>query len=209
MLFFIAIFSCAWIFILMQLIDHTFIFKKRIKNQIISFTFMASSLFLSFLFSIISFYLLLNFLNKLPIYLGIEQKKQAVNIIIPQADCLLMQNAIKQTESKIGKSENHRYIEDTAHLFTIKIEYQKAAQKLKEQAKIYNNLELSPQAQNYSRQIGEKLQEQSELFSQRTAIRTNREGIKKIYKLLKKMDKIDRKRLRLIDRVKQQCNNTA
>ena len=205
----IFIFGLFLIFVLMQLIDIIFILQKRIKVQFLSFIFIILSLSLSFLLSIISFYLVLTFLVKLPIYLGLETKQQDFDAIIPKTDCLLLTNVIKQTENQIGEQENHRYLEKTAHLFTIKLEYQKAAQKLKEQGKIYNNLELSPEAQNYTRQIGTKFKEQSELFSQRNTIKTNKEGVKKVYKLLKKMDKIDQERLRLIDEVKQQCNNTA
>ena len=205
----VFILSLVCIFILMQSIDCIFSMSKKIKSALLSSMFMSFSLWVSFLLSIIVFYLALNFLIKIPIYLGIKTEDRNFETLISPTDCLLLTNAIRETENRIGEKENHRYLEEVAHLFTIKLEYQKAAQKLKEQVKIYHNLELSPEAEKYTHQIGTKFQEQSELFLQRNAITTNKEGVKKVYKLLEKMDKIDRERLRLIERVKQQCNNTA
>lgn len=205
----IFILSLLLVFVFMQLTDLILILKKRIKEPLLSLAFISSSLFLSFLLSIVSFYLVLNTLFRLPIYLGLETESQNFETLIPQTDCLLLTNAIEKTESQIGEKENHRHLEEVAHLFTIKLEYQKAAQKLKAQVKLYTDLELSPEGQKYTHQIGTKFKEQSELFIQRNTITTNKEGVKKVYKLLEKMDKIDQERLRLINQVKQQCNNTA
>ena len=202
----IFIFTLLGIFFLTKLINHIFSYKKRIKSKSLSFTFIVISLTLSFLFSIISFYLVLNFLVKIPDYLGINTKQQTLEAIIPATDCLPLTNAIEQTESKITGQENHRYIEETAHLFTIKLEYQKAAKKLKEQAQLYKKLTLSPESQQYTQKISDEFQKQSDLFSERTTIITNKTGIKKVYKLLEKMDRIDQERLRLINQVKQQCS---
>lgn len=205
----IFIFILVWIFILVQLVDQIFIINKKIKAQASSLTFISISLALSFVVSMISFYLVLNFLFELPTYLGLETKQQDFEALISQQDCLPLTNAIQQTESQIGQQENHRYLEETAHLFTLKLEYQKAADKFQEQVKIYKNLELSAEAQKYAQQISTRLEEQSKLFTQRKTITTNKEGIKKVYKLLDKMDKLEQERLRLIEQVKQQCNNTA
>ena len=203
------IFGLVWIFILMQLIGIILLVNKKIKVQIISFFFLILSLLLAFLLSVVSFYFVLDILATLPDYLAKEIRKQDFEVIIPPRDCLPLLKAIEQTESQINKPNNHRYIEETAHLFTIKLEYQKAARKLASQAKIYHNLALSPEADKYAQQIATKLKEQADLFAERNTITTNKEGIKKVYKLLNKMDKVEQEKLRSIDRVKQQCNNTA
>lgn len=205
----ILIFSLLWIFILMQLIDRIFIINKKIKVQPISLLFMIISLLLSFSISIISFYFVLILLFKMPFYLGLETKKQSFETMISNADCLPLTNAIKQTESNIGLKENHRHLEETAHLFTIKLEYQKAAKKLTEQAKLYSNLELSIDSQPYSQKIAANFAKQADLFRQRTAITTNKAGIKQVYKILEKMDRVNQERLRLVNQVKRQCDNAT
>lgn len=211
MFYFVTIlfFTLFWIFILMQLTDYIFTVNKKIKVQALSFSFISISFILAFIASTISFYLLLNFLFKLPIYLGFQKPPHTIHIVLSQSDCSTLAQAIKQTESKIHEETNHRFLEETAHLFTIKLEYQKVAEQLQEQAQVYNNLELSADAETYAQQISTNLQEQSELFIQRNKITPNKEGIKKVYKLLNKMDKLDQERLRLVNQVKQQCNNTA
>lgn len=205
----IFIFILFWIFILIQVIDRIFRANQKIQGQSLSLFFISISLIMSFVASMISFYLMLIFLLKLPVYLGLSQKIEPLNVVFSETDCSTLTKAFRQTESKIHQETSHRFLEETAHLFTIKLEYQKVADHLQEEAEIYNNLELSVDADNYAKQIGTKLQEQSALFIERNEISPNKEGIKKVYKLLKKMDETDRERLRLVNQVKQQCNNTA
>ena len=201
----IYIVSLLLAFILFQLIDKLFLLRKKIKSKVKFLFFIGTSLLFSFILSIIGFALVLKFLFQIPTYLGLETKQQISKISISTTDCLPLTNTIQKTEILIGQKENHRYLEETAHLFTIKLQYQKAADKLKEQAQIYNNLELSADAKEHAQKIATKFQEQSDLFTQRTTITTNKAGIKQVYKILEKMDRVDQERLKLINQVKQKC----
>ena len=203
----IFIFILAWIYILIQIVDRIFKANRKIKKQSLSLSYISLSLIVTFIGSMISFYLVLIFLFKLPFYLGLKEATEPINIVLSAEDCSTLTRAIQQSNREIDERANHRFLEETAHLFTIKLEYQKVADKLKEQAQIYNDLPLSPEGQTYAQEISQKFQSQSELFMERNTITPNKEGIKKVYKLLQKMDKIDRERLVLVDRVKQQCNN--
>ncbi|MGK7951376.1 MAG: hypothetical protein AB4368_21980 [Xenococcaceae cyanobacterium] len=205
----IFIFILFWIYILIKIVDLIFSANRKIKGKTLSLSFISLSLIMSFIGSMISFYLVIIFLINLPIYLGFKQKIEPISIVLSTTDCLTLTEAIQQTDSQIDEQANHRFLEETAHLFTIKIEYQKVADKLKEQAQIYRNLSLSPEGQSYARQISQKFQALSELFIQRNTITPNKEGIKKVYKLLERMDELDRERLLLVNQVKQQCNNTT
>lgn len=205
----IFLFILFWIFILIKIVDLIFRVNRKIKGKTLSLSFISLSLTVSFIGSMISFYLVIIFLINLPIYLGFKQKIEPISIVFSTTDCSTLTEAIQQTDIQIDEQANHRYLEETAHLFTIKLEYQKVADKLKEQAQIYSDLSLSPEGQSYARQISQKFQALSELFIQRNTITPNKEGIKKVYKLLERMDELDRERLLLVNQVKQQCNNTT
>ncbi len=205
----IFIFILFWIYILIQIVDQIFKANQKIKSKTLSLSFISLSLLVSFIGSMISFYLVLIFLLNLPIYLGFKPKIEPISIVLSPTDCLTLTEAIRQTDTQIDEQANHRFLEETAHLFTIKLEYQKVADKLKEQAQIYSKLSLSPEGESYARQISQKFQLLSELFIQRNTITPNKEGIKKVYKLLERMDELDRERLLLVNQVKQQCNNNT
>lgn len=102
----------------------------------------------------------------------------------------------------------HRYIEEKVHLFVIKLDYEKGAQRLREQSRQYTNLKLQKNTADYANKIANKLQAKAELFEQRVEVQENKAGRKEIYRLLDRMDRITEERQQLIELVKQKCNET-
>ncbi|WP_144873076.1 hypothetical protein [Hyella patelloides] len=135
-----------------------------------------------------------------------SQKAIADVALIEKQDCQKFIDTIYITENQIHRLENHRYIEESASLFTIKLEYQKGANKLTSVAKQYLDLDVAENSQHYSQQLAQMLQEKAQLFKKRSETVENGKGVKQIFNLLEQMDLVTKQRQNLITAIEKQCN---
>lgn len=204
----IFVFSLLIILGLIKIIDLIFNYQQQLKPVSLKWGFTSISLLLIFITSMAFVFwgsqLIINLTNNV----DLAQPSFETNISIDPTDCDLLVDKIYQAENQVYKFENHRYIEEVSPLFTIKIEYQKGAEKLREQAQQYQNLKLQPTTLKTVNKIAQKLTEKAHLFEDRVQQQAGQSGTKEILKLLDKMDRVTEERFTLIDRVKQQCTNS-
>ena len=120
-------------------------------------------------------------------------------------DCSKLLDTISLAQNKITLLDDHRNIEETSPLFTIKLEYQKGSEKLREYASIYEGLDVTEKSKIYSQNIAQKMQEKADYFDQRIKIKENKEGAKQISQLLKKMDRVTQEQQTIIEDIERQC----
>ncbi|BAU64128.1 hypothetical protein STA3757_14970 [Stanieria sp. NIES-3757] len=195
------------IFILIKIIGCIFDYTYQLKSKNLKLVVTIITFILTFIFSLIIVVLGANFIVSGLNFLGLNQNVVKGNLNVDLFDCPSLLETIYQDENQIHQFENHRYIEEVAPIFTIKIEYEQGAKKLREQAEKYQNLKISAKSINLSQEISQKLLEKAHLFEERVKIAADKSGTKQILKLLAKMDRITEERLKLIDLVKQQCAN--
>ncbi|AFZ34022.1 hypothetical protein Sta7437_0412 [Stanieria cyanosphaera PCC 7437] len=200
-------FTLVVIFILIKLIDiilnNTYQLKyNNLKLAVTTITFV-----LTFIFSLIIVVLGVNLIFFGLNLVGLKQNIAQADINVDLFDCPSLLETIYHNENQVYQFEKHRYIEEVAPLFTIKIEYEQGAKRLREQAGKYQNLKISSKSINVVQEISQKLLEKAHLFEERVKIKADSSGTKQILKLLEKMDQVTEERLRLIDRVKQKCTN--
>ena len=203
----LAIFSFIIVLFIasLKIIDLIFTAQINFKPKHIKKIFTATSLVLWFSFSLISTLLAAEFLVKIPqTFLGNSLHNNS-NLTLALKDCQKLIDAIYLGENKIYQIENHRYIEEEAPIFTIKLEYTKGAKQLQSVANRYLKLDVAENSQQYSNQIAQKLQEKAQLFQHRTEIKEDSQGVEEILNLLRKMDRVTAQRQSAIDAVKQQC----
>ncbi len=133
------------------------------------------------------------------------QVSELVAADIDSKDCSKLLDTIYLVENQITQLDNHRNIEETSPLFTIKLEYQKGAEKLREYASVYEELGLAEKSKIYSKKIAEKMQEKADYFDQRAKIKEDKEGAKQILQLLKKMDRVTQEQETIIEAIERQC----
>lgn len=206
MLSFLAIFLFAilLIFILAKLADLIFVLKTKIESNIWSWTAIGTSFTIAFILSVLIVFYLLRFLVNFPNLLP-STAPMFAKYSIDNLDCPVLIDIIYQTENSIYNYENHRYIEESSPLFTIKIEYEQGAEKLKNETKKYAQLKVGEKTQKTIAQIQQKLHKKADLFLQRTKINLENRGFDRIANLLTEMDRITQARLEIIDGVKKQC----
>jgi hypothetical protein len=170
--------------------------------------FIGLSASLLFLLTSIIFLLGVNLILNSSPFSSIAHNREVSQINISVEDCSLLLDTIARTENRSDRQENHRYIEEEAPLFTLKLDYQQGAQQLREQSRQYSNLKLQKNTANHAKKIAQKFQEKAELFEQRIKIKENEVGKKEIYKLLNRMDRVTEERQQLIELVKQKCSET-
>lgn len=203
----LAIFTFIIILFLASIkaIELVFTTKRKIKPNYMKSIFTAFSLLIWFSFSTISTISVSTFLLQLPqIWFGNTQRANA-DAIIEQQDCQKIVDTIYSLENQIHQTENHRYLEEVSPIFTIKLEYQKGAEKINSVAEQYLALDIAESSRNYTKQIAEKLQQKAQLFQTRTEITENSKGIKEIVNLLEKMDRVTAERQNMIEGVERQC----
>lgn len=196
------------IFILIKVIGCIFDYTYQLKSKNLKLAVTIITFSLTFIFSLIIVVLGVNFIVSGLNFLGLNQNVAQGDFNVDLLDCPSLLETIYQDENQIHQFENHRYIEEVAPIFTIKIEYEQGAKRLREQAEKYQNLRISTKSINVTQEISQKLLEKAHLFEERVKITVNSSGTKQILKLLAKMDLITEERLRLIDLVKQQCANS-
>lgn len=121
-------------------------------------------------------------------------------------DCPQLLDAVNLVKSETAKLANHRNIEETSPLFTVKLEYQKGAAKLQEAANIFEQLNLATNSKKYTQNITQKLQEKADYFVQRSNVKEDKTGTKQIEKLLKKMDRATLEQQLIFDNIERKCS---
>lgn len=201
----VFIFTILLICGLIKIIDLIFIYNKQIRISLFGLDFISISASLLFLLASIFFlfgvYLILNFSP----FSSVAQNRETSQINISVEDCSLLLNTINATENTGNRQKNHRFIEEQAPLFTLKIDYQKGAQQLREQSRQYRNLKLHKNTEIYVDEIAQKSLEKAELFEQRINIKENEVSKQEIYKLLDRMDRVTKEKQQLIELVKRKC----
>jgi hypothetical protein len=203
----LAIFSFIIVLFLasLKIIELIFTNRRKFKSNYQKSLFPVLALFLWFSFSAISTIFISSIILKLPqILFGSSQRANA-DVAIEKQDCQKIIDTIYSLENQIYQIENHRYIEESAPIFTIKLEYQKGSEELSSVAEEYLALDVGKNSQNYTKQMAEKLQEKAQLFQVRTEIMENSQGVKQIINLLEKMDRVTEERQNMISGVKKQC----
>jgi hypothetical protein len=196
------------IFILIKIIDLILDNSYKIKLRNLKLVVTILAFLITFFSSTIFVALGINLIFSLFVFLGLNQDVAQSNFDFDLTDCPSLLEAIHQNENQIYKFENHRYIEEVAPLFTIKLEYEQGAKKLRTQSEKYQNLALSEKSINLTARISQKMLEKANLFDDRVKIGASSSSNKQILKLLEKMDRVTEERLKLVDRVKQQCNSS-
>lgn len=203
----VFIFTILLICGLIKIIDLIFIYNPKIKISFLGLDFISLSVSLLFISTSIIFLFAVNLILDLSPFSNNSQNATSQINIAPR-DCLLLLDTIARTEYKGDRQEDHRYIEAEAPLFTLKLDYQKGAQQLREQARQYTNSNFQKSTADHANKIAKKLQEKAELFEQRIKIKENEVAEKEIYQLLDRMDRVTEERQELIELVKQKCTET-
>ena len=125
---------------------------------------------------------------------------------IDSQDCSQLLAAVNLVKSETAKLADHRTIEETSPLFTVKLEYQKGAAKLQESATRLEQLNLATNTKKYTQNIVQKLQEKADYFVQRANVKEDKAGAKQIDKLLKKMDRATLEQQVMLDKIEQKCS---
>jgi putative protein kinase ArgK-like GTPase of G3E family len=206
----LAIFSFIIVLFLasLKIIELVFANRGKFKSSYKKTFFTALALFLWFSFSAISTIFISSIVLKLPQMLfGNSQRANAdvADVAIAKQDCQKLIDTIYNLENQIHQSENHRYIEESAPIFTIDLEYQKGSEKLNSVAEEYLALNVAENSQSYTKQMAAKLQEKAQLFHARTEIVENNQGVKEIINLLEEMDRVTEERQNMISGIKKQC----
>lgn len=202
-----AIFSFIIVLFLasLKIIDRVFTAKKKLQPDYMQSIFAVFALFLWFIFSAVSTIVISAFFLKLPQIWSGNTQRTKFDVMIEKQDCPKLIDTIYSVENKIYQSENHRYIEEVAPIFTIKLEYEKGAKKLNSVAQQYLALDVGKNSQFYTQQLAQKMQEKAQLFQTRTEITENSKGVKQILNLLAQMDRLTQEKQNLIENVKKQC----
>jgi hypothetical protein len=199
---FVILFSLG----LIKIIDIFFLYKQQIKNRHLS---QATTVVVPILALIISSILILSgiqtIVNLFSLSANSQNQERLELIAIPSQDCPKLFNLINKTEKAIEREENHRYIEEEVPLFSIKLEYQKGLEKIREQAVQYKNEKWQKNSEIYAQEIARQLEAKAKLFEQRINAKADRSGREKIYQLLEEMDEVTTERQNLIRTVRQQC----
>jgi hypothetical protein len=210
MLSFVAIvaFSLLLIFILAKLTDLIFVFKARIKSDTLSWTATGTSFLVAFILSMLIVFSFLRFLIDIPNLFQFKANLFAAYPLDIQ-DCPVLIDTIYQTENSIYNYENHRYIENSSPLFTIKVEYEKGAEKLKNEIPKYKKLKVGDRTQKSIARLQQQLNDKANLFLQRTKLNLENRGLDRINNVLTEMDRTTQARLEIINGIKQQCSVTS
>jgi phosphotransferase system glucose/maltose/N-acetylglucosamine-specific IIC component len=196
------------IFILIKVIGLILDYNSKLKSSNLKLAVTIITFILTFIISLLIVVFGVNFIFVGLSFWGLNQNVAQADLNVDLFDCPSLVETIYQNENQIYKFENHRYIEEVAPLFTIKIEYEQGAKRLQEQAKKYQNLKISAKSTPVIQEISQKLLEKAHLFEERVKIEAGSSGTKQILKLLEKMDQVTEERLKLIDLVKQKCTNS-
>lgn len=207
MLSLLAIFivNLILLFALFKISDFIFIFKNRPKSKISSIYLAVGAFILLFLLSVITTFGSAKLIaSSIP-----PQNKSTLASLganIDTKDCPRLLDTIYIVETEIAQFDNHRNIEEVSPLFTIKLEYQKGADKLKKYAAVYQELKLTNKSKIYTQNIAQKMQTKAKLFERRIKITENKKGIKEILELLKKMDRVTYEQQTIVEGIEKQCN---
>lgn len=207
-LLFIAIFSVILIFMYLwrNAIAQIFLLKEKLKPDSLAWSVTGGLLFLSFIAAIITILLIVRFIISVPYLFNTNLIGNKNDFpALAQKDCPSLLNVIYNTQN--NQLENHRYIEEVAPLFTIKLEYKKGIDFLKSEADQYSKLIVEPETKYYTTKIAEKLRQKADLFEQRVQINLNQDKLKDVLNLLDEMDKVTKERMDLITEVKNQCQS--
>lgn len=189
----------------LKIIDLILATKIKFKPLYLKKFFTATSLFLWFCFGLVSIVIVSSLLVKLPLAFRVNSS-ETTNIILGERDCQELLNRIYAQENQIYLIENHRYLEESSSLFTIKLEYQQAGERLNTVAEHYLNSDLTDKGRFYGNRIAQLLQTKAQLFEERANFQENGKNIKKIADILKQMDRVTEQRKGIISAVKKQCN---
>lgn len=206
MLSLLAIFlvNIILLFLLFKASDLIFNFQSKLKSRKSSVYWTIAAFICLFLLSLLatlgSVKLIANFTP--------AQKLSAAAIVkdLEDQDCVKLLDTTNLLKSKLEKLDDHRNIEETSPLFTIKLEYQQGATQLRESASKYEGLNLTEKSKVYSQKIATKMQEKANFYEARTKIVSDKEGTKKILQLLKKMDRVTQERETAIATIEKKCS---
>jgi hypothetical protein len=203
----LAIFSFIIVLFLasLKIIELVFANRVKFKSSYKKTFFTGLALFLWFSFSAISTIFISSIVLKLPQMLFGDSQPANADLAIEKQDCQKLIDTIYDLENQIHQSENHRYIEESAPIFTIELEYEKGSEKLNSVAEEYLGLNVAENSRDYTQKMAVKLQEKAQLFQARTKIVENNQGVKEIIDLLEEMDRVTEERQNMISNVKMQC----
>ncbi len=207
MLSLLAIFivNLVLLFALFKASNFIFILKTNPKSQISSIYLTVGAFILLFFLSVITTFGSAKLIaNSIPT--DRLSTSAAIGADLDPKDCSKLLDTIYLVETEIAELDNHRNIEETSPLFTIKIEYQKGGDKLREYALLYEGLELTEASKVYTKNIAQKMQNKANLFDKRIKIKEDKEGIKKILELLKQMDRVTYEQQTIIEGIERQCD---
>jgi ABC-type transport system involved in multi-copper enzyme maturation permease subunit len=208
MLLFLAVFLIFVIlltFILSKITDLTLVFASRLRSNTLSWTATGVSFIFSYILSVLIVFYLLHFIANFT-----KQIQVADNLLssfpVDKKDCPAIIDTIYQSENSIYNYENHRYIEESSPLFTIKVEYEKGAKKLANEIKAYDKLKLADKSQQTIEKIKRSIREKADLFNKRSKLNINHKAFDTISGLIADMDGVTQSRLEIINEIKNQCS---
>jgi hypothetical protein len=194
-------------FVWAQTFDKVFLFKEQVKPDSLGVLFLIIGAIVSTIIAGLTIFFITNLAINIPNW--VESKLIAQNIKVDRADCPQLIATINKSNQLLEEVEDHRYIEEAAPIFTIKIEYEKGLNQLKKEAQEFSNLELQNNSKYYADSIAYNLNKKAQLFQERMDFKVEgNKNTQDVYKLLEQMDKFTSERLKLISQVKQQCNNS-
>lgn len=191
-----------------NVIDRILLLNHKLEPKYLAWLISGISLLISVILAANIYFFIVSFFLSLPVFSEYKISRVKQNIAIQPEDCPIILQTIAREQEELAFYNNHRYIEEKAPLFTIKIQYERGAEILREEAKQFAKLPINKNSKYYTNKIAEKLNEKAELFEQRVKAKPGIDSPEKVLDLLNRMDRVTEERLNTLEQVKKQCSQS-